>query len=66
LVQNVCFHAWKMGILTQERERLLLENVSSQVTAWLNVEGQAVDVLHVSTTQTALGAYATVWFSRRA
>ena len=55
-----------MGILTQERERLLLEDVSSQVTTWLYAEGRAVDVLHVSTTQTALGAYATVWFSRRA
>ena len=61
-VRHICFHAWKMGLMTQERERLLLEDVSTQVTTWLNANRHAVTVLHVATTQTSLGAYATVWF----
>lgn len=63
LVQHICFHAWKFGLMTQERERLLIENVSAQVTAWLNANIHTVEILHVATTQTSLGAYATVWFS---
>ncbi len=63
LVQHKCFHAWKSGLMTQERERMLLENVSTQVTSWLNAEGVAFRILHVAMAQTALGAYATVWFT---
>jgi len=65
LTQHICFHAWKNGLLTQERELTLLENVAAQVTAWLNTHGHTVNVLYVATTQTALGAYATVWFRPR-
>jgi hypothetical protein len=66
LIQHVCFHAYKNGIYTQERDRLLLEDVSAQVTTWLNSQGATVSVLHVATTQTNLGAHATVWFRRQA
>jgi hypothetical protein len=62
LAQHVCFHAWEKGLFTQQRERRLQENVAAQVTAWLNAQYNAVQVLHISTSQTNLGAYATVWF----
>ena len=61
-VQHVCFHAWKRGIMTEERERGLQEDVAAQVTGWLNTHAQTVSVLYVSTAQTSLGAYATVWY----
>ena len=62
IIQHVCFHAWKLGIMTQERERVLQEDVAAQVTDWLNADAQRVTVLHVATAQTSLGAYATVWY----
>ena len=62
LVQHVCFHAWKHGIMSEDRERGLQENVAAQVTVWLNTHAQAVSVLYVSMAQTSLGAYATVWY----
>jgi hypothetical protein len=63
LVQHVCFHAWKRGIMTEERERGLQEDVAAQVTVWLNTHAQPVSILNVSTAQTSLGAYATVWYT---
>jgi len=62
LTQHVCFHAWENGLMTQQRERRLQEDVSAQVTAWLNSKAEMVKVLHISTGQTSLGAYATIWF----
>ena len=62
IVQHVCFHAWKLGIMTQERERILQEDVAAQVADWLNANAQRVSVLHVAMAQTSLGAYATVWY----
>ena len=62
IIQHVCFHAWKLGIMTQERERVLQEDVAGQVTDWLNANAHGVSVLHVATAQTGLGAYATVWY----
>jgi hypothetical protein len=66
LIQHVCFHAWKLGIMTQERERVLQEDVAAQVSAWLNAQGHAITVMNIAETQTSLGAYATVWFVRQA
>jgi len=48
--------------MTQERERVLQEDVAGQVTDWLNANAHGVSVLHVATAQTGLGAYATVWY----
>lgn len=65
LTRHICFHAWKIGLMTQDRERVLLEDVSAQVTTWLNSQGMACEILHVALTQTSLGAYATVWFTNK-
>jgi hypothetical protein len=62
LIQQVCFHAWEFGLKTQDREKRLHEDATSQVTAWLNTRGGTVTVLHVAMTQGDLGAHATVWF----
>lgn len=51
--------------MTQERERGLQEDVAGQVTDWLNANAHKVSVLYVSTAQTTLGAYATVWYAPR-
>ena len=62
IIQHVCFHAWKPGIMTQERERGLQEDVAGQVTDWLNTNAHRVSIIYVATAQTSLGAYATVWY----
>ena len=63
LVQDVCFHAFKAGFETVGRESRMIEDVSAQITAWLNAQGRGVNVLHIALSETTLAAHGVVWFT---